>query len=73
MPADQDNINQAFHLITQHSQVQTYEGRAMHRIFRLAAGTAYTVALVLGGGDAGTWSYYAASTHLWLEAKAWAQ
>jgi hypothetical protein len=59
-------------VISQHSAVQTYEGRTFQRIFRLAAGTAYTITpgFSISGG---TWQYYTAPTHLWIEGKLWAQ
>ena len=71
-PADQDNASQAQAICMQHSQVQTYEGRVIHRIWRLAANTTYTAQLVFNPSG-GTWSYYAVADYLWIEAKSWAQ
>ncbi len=58
---------------TQHSNVQTYNSRLVRRLYRLAAGTQYTVSLILGSGNGGTWNYYTDAGHLWLEATAWTQ
>ena len=71
-PADQDGITATNAICTQHAQVQTYEVRNMHRIFRLAAGTTYTASL---GWDpaGGNWQYHTGAPYLFLEAKAWYQ
>ena len=71
--ADQDGLSSVTgEVITQHSQVQQYEGRTCCRIFRLAKNTTYTVTpqFQISGG---TWQYYTANTHLWIEGKLWAQ
>jgi hypothetical protein len=68
-PVDVDGMSQARQLITQHSTVQTYESRMPRRLFKLAAGTAYTVSLGIEPGG-GTWTYYCGPGQLWLEAKA---
>jgi hypothetical protein len=59
-------------IITQHSQVQQYEGRTFQRIFRLAAGQAYTItpSLNLQGGS---FQYYTGAPWLWIEGKLWPQ
>jgi hypothetical protein len=72
-PADVDGITGANHLLTQHLTVQTYDHRTIHRIFKLAAGVAYTVGLGFVGGSGGTWQYYRGSATLFLQAKAWAR
>ena len=72
-PADQDGIFQAYHIVMQHAQVNTYEGRMMKRLFRLAAGVTYTASLVLGQGNGGSWNYYADPGYLWIEGKAFVQ
>jgi microcystin-dependent protein len=72
-PSDQDNQSTAYQLITQHSQVQTYEFAAVTRLFRLAAGTAYTANMVMGAGSGGSWQYHSGAGQLWMSAKAWAQ
>jgi microcystin-dependent protein len=72
-PADLDGISATDGwVITQHSQVQTYEGRAFLRIFRLAANQTYTItpALATSGGS---FQYYTAPSHLWIEGKLWPQ
>lgn len=72
-PADQDGLTSSDGaVIMQHSQVQTYEGRTFQRIFRLAAGQTYTITPVwqISGG---TFQYYTAPTHLWIEGKLWPQ
>jgi hypothetical protein len=69
---DQDNVSQAMHYISQHSTVQTYMGYTAHRLFRLAAGQAYTVKLTFGS-DGGSWQYYPDVARLSLTAKAWPQ
>jgi microcystin-dependent protein len=72
-PADLDGLS-IFNgsVITQHSQVQQYEGRTFMRKFRLAAGQSYTMtpALATSGGS---YQYYTAPTHLWIEGKLWPQ
>ena len=73
VPADQDGVADVLQYISQHSQVQTYEGRNVQRLYRLAAGTTYTVQFILGNGDGGTWQIYNDPLRLYLEAKAWAQ
>lgn len=72
-PADQDGINWTQMVGTQHSQVQTYNSRLVRRLYRLAAGVSYTVQLILGSGNGGTWNYYQGTSHFWLEATAWTQ
>jgi microcystin-dependent protein len=71
-PVDQDGINQGIHYITQHSQVQTIEGYEVKRMFRLAAGTTYTVTWIFNP-SAGSWNYYQGRSQTYLDAKAWAQ
>ena len=67
-----DGIGDANELITQHSQVQQYEGRALTRTFRLAAGVTYTAEMRLVNGG-GSWTYHTGAGYLWLEGKAWYQ
>jgi hypothetical protein len=69
---DQDGISTGVHYITQHSQVQTIEGYEIKRMFRLAAGTTYTVKLSIIP-SAGQWNYYRGRNQTYLEAKAWEQ
>ncbi len=71
-PVDQDGVSTCSHYITQHSQVQTLEGYEIKRMWRLAAGTAYTVTWGIIP-SAGSWNYYQGRAQTWLEAKAWAQ
>jgi hypothetical protein len=71
-PADQDGVSSAMHYISQHSAVQLYMGYTAHRLFRLAAGQAYTVKLTFGA-DGGSWQYYPDAARLSLVAKAWPQ
>jgi microcystin-dependent protein len=71
--ADMDGFTQVDGpVITQHSQVQTYEGRQFLRIFKLDANKTYTItpALATSGGS---FQYYTAPTHFWIEGKLWAQ
>lgn len=70
-PADVDGVSGAHHLVTQHSQVQTYEGRMATRLFKLAASTAYKVQLGLFNSSGGTWQYYCGPNQLYLNGKAW--
>ena len=72
-PGDQDGVRYAYSYVTQHSQVQTYEPRLVHRIYRLAAGVTYWVYLRLGNSDGGSWQYYCGPSQLSLDAKAWYQ
>ena len=71
-PVDQDGIGATDHYITQHSAVQNLEGYEGHRLFRLAAGTTYTVTLQLVPSG-GSWNYYQGRSQTYMDAKAWAQ
>jgi hypothetical protein len=72
-PADLDGVSASDGpVITQHSQVQQYEGRTYQRIFRLAANQAYTITPALAT-NGGSFQYYTAPTHLWIEGKLWPQ
>jgi len=59
-------------IITQHSQVQQYEPRAISSLFGLAAGTAYTFDAYFNT-NGGTWQFYQSAAYLWLSGKAWAR
>ena len=72
-PADADGATGAHHMVTQHSQVQVFEGRTLTRMFKLNAGVPYTASLQMTGGSGGGWSYYQGPNHLWLQGKAWAR
>ena len=69
--ADQDGIQAVQRISTQHSTVDTFMGMGLRRTFRCGAG-AWTVSLVIIGGNGGTWNY-TKSTDTYLEAKAIAQ
>jgi hypothetical protein len=70
-PSDADGRSAAYHLVTQHSQVQTFEGRSASTLFKLVAGTAYTLDGILTGGSAGLWNYYIGKAQLSLTSKCW--
>jgi len=70
--ADVDGAVSTAWYITQHSAVQQYEGRHMTRIWKLAAGVAYTCALYLSV-TGGTWQYYCGPSQLYIQGKAWAR
>jgi hypothetical protein len=59
-------------LITQHSQVQQFEGYQCTALWGLAAGTAYTMRAnwAISGG---TWQYYQDQSYLRCIGKAWAR
>lgn len=68
---DVDGILNSGVLVEQNSSANVYEGRTLSRLFKLAAGTAYTVDLALLGGSLGSsWQYYHGPTQLWINAKA---
>jgi hypothetical protein len=64
--ADLDGSIAVMQLITQHSQVQLYEGRTIQKLFKLAAGVTYTASLMLDGGS-GTFTHYCGPDHLHLQ------
>lgn len=70
-PADVDGVNVAQHLLVQHSAVNQYDHRDLHRLFKLAAGVAYTATLQFAGGSGGTWQFYRGQNHIWIEGLAW--
>lgn len=72
-PADQDGLAGVNgNIIMQHSQVQLYESRMITKLFRLKAGTTYTItpSFSINGG---TWQYYTGGPWHWIEGKLWAQ
>jgi microcystin-dependent protein len=71
-PPDQDGLPGSYVIKTQHSQVQTYEHYSWSRIFRLAAGTAYTARLLIQP-NGGSWNVYRDAERLAIEGKLWAQ
>jgi hypothetical protein len=69
-PADADGRSSILNLVTQHSQVQTFEGRIASSMFKLSAGIAYQLDGILTGGSGGSWNYYIGKHQLELHAKA---
>lgn len=57
---------------TQHSTVQTFMAYTLTKLYGLAAGIAYSM-YANWSFNGGTWQYYQAPTHLWMQGKAWAR
>jgi hypothetical protein len=73
-PGDVDGVSDCSgHLVTQHASVNQYEARQVRRLFKLAAGVPYVASAVLGPASGGSWSYYAGSAQMWMEALAYAR
>jgi hypothetical protein len=69
-PADADGASMNSMLVMQHAQVNMYENRKMHALFKLRAGVAYTADLGISPAN-GTWTYYCGPAQLSIEGKAW--
>lgn len=70
-PADTAGRTQALQLRTGASSVTQYNMRDVSSKWSLAAGVAYTCTAMIG--CTGNWQYYQASTHLFMEAMAFAR
>jgi hypothetical protein len=69
-PVDADGKQGCNYGVTQHSAVNQFEGRSMSRLYKLVAGTAYTVNLAFSPSS-GTWRYYCGPDYLSIQGKAW--
>ena len=71
-PPDADGVYDSYQYVTQHASVQTFEGYGIRRMYKLAAGVAYTVnGLITVSG--GTWQYHMGPAQLWIDARAYAR
>jgi hypothetical protein len=71
-PVDADGQSQTYNYETQHSSVQTFTARVITRLWRLTAGTPYTV-VVRFLADGGSWQFYQGAGQMHAYAKAWAR
>jgi hypothetical protein len=69
-PADADNYGGNSMVVMQHSQVNVYENRKLHSLFKLKAGVAYTADLGFSPAG-GSWRYYCGPQQLSISGKAW--
>jgi hypothetical protein len=72
-PADADGVDQLTSTLTQHSQVQQFEPRAINALFKLTAGITYIVSVSLGATAGSGWQYYAGKQYLSLTGRAYAR
>jgi hypothetical protein len=69
-PVDADGHAGNSMVVMQHAQVNVYENRKVHSLFKLRAGVAYTCDLGFSPAN-GTWTYYCGPAQLSIEGKAW--
>src|SRR6185503_2849313 len=71
--ADVDGRNQYWQgIFVGHASVNNYGSLCATCLWKLAAGTAYTLTNHFSTSG-GTWNYYQSPAHLWLATRAWAR
>jgi hypothetical protein len=70
LPADVDSVSSAPNILTQHTSVDDYGWRGPQRIWKLAAGTAYTCTANFSPAG-GLWQFYQGRDYMFIEGKAW--
>ena len=71
-PNDVDGNNAVYQIFTQNQASDRYGNRMPSRIWKLNAGTAYTVTMAINTSG-GTWQYTQLAQYLKLQGKAWSR